>query len=61
MVPQNTAGVTWVDGVLGFLGHNSRCAGSAIPFMPCCTRDFTSDKREEVGIVLPRALFEGSR
>ena len=45
----------------GFFGHKSHCAGSAIPFMLCCTHDFASDKCEEVGVVLPRALFEGSR
>lgn len=50
-----------VDSVVGFFGHNSQCAGSAIPFMPCCTHDFTSVTREEVGIVLPRALLEGIR
>lgn len=55
------AGTTQVDRVPGFFGHKSHCAGSAIPFMLCCTHDFASDKCEEVGVVLPRALFEGSR
>lgn len=60
VAPQNRAGCR-VDSVVGFFGHNSQCAGSAIPFMPRCTHDFTSDTREEVGIVLPRALLEGIR